>query len=110
MIYKSFILPIIEYRNVIYQTANKQILEKIQRVQNQALKLCLALVHKSANINTLGERREKATIKFMFTRTKKEIFLDQKEYKIERQSTTLPKLNIPSYKSSLAKKALSYSG
>ena len=118
MIYKSFILPIIEYGNVIYQTANKKNLEKIQRIQNQALKLCLnldkdtptSLVHKRANLNTLDERREKATIKFMFSRTKNKKFLDQNHYQIERRSTTVPKLNIPSFKSSLAKRALSYSG
>ena len=118
MIYKSFILPIIEYGNVIYRTANKKNLEKIQRVQNQALKLCLnldkdtptALVHKAANLNTLEERREKATIKFMLTHTKMKKFLDQNDYNINRRSTTVPKLNIPSYKSTLAKKAISYSG
>ena len=101
MIYKSFILPIIEYGNIMYHKSCKNQLKKLQRIQNQALKLCLGLdkrtstnlIHKLANINYLEDRREKALLNFMFSRTKIPKFNSVTNYTIERRSTTAPKLH-----------------
>ena len=118
MIYKAYILPIIEYGNIIYTTTTKKNLEKIQRLQNQCLKTCLNLnkdtptsqVHKIANLNTLEERRQKAIVKFMFMRSKKEKFIDKNTYNILTRSKSVPKLAVPEYKSAIAKKSIKYFG
>ncbi len=107
-----------EYGNILYTKSNKKSLEKLQKIQNTALKACLKLdkktstaeIHKKANINYLFDRREKALIKFMFHRTKQNKFLDTNSYNIERRSTTVPKLKIPTHKSTTAKKAINYHG
>ena len=39
-IYKSMILPYFDYGDVIYDAANKCILDKLQRLQNRGLKIC----------------------------------------------------------------------
>ena len=118
MIFKSYILPIIEYGNVIYNSASEKSLSKLQRLQNQSIKLCLnldkmtptATIHKLANLNTLKDRREKATIKFMFNRTKHSKFHDTSNYNIQTRSSTVPKLKVPEFRSSKARNAILYSG
>ena len=46
----------------------------------------------------------------MFYRTKQNKFLETNSNNIERCSTTVPKLKIPSHKSTIAKKAINYHG
>ena len=118
MIYKSYILPIIEYGNIIYANATQKNLKKLQTLQNQALKTCLNAnkftstntIHKTANLNTLEDRRNKATIKFMFKRTKNEKFIDQPTYNITTRMNNVPKLKVPTFRSEVAKKSLIYRG
>ena len=40
-IYKSMILPHIDYGDLFYSASNQNLLDKIQRVQNRCLKICL---------------------------------------------------------------------
>ena len=54
LIYKSFILPILEYGSILYMNASKSHLDRLQTLQNHGLKCCLnvnkrthtSLIHK----------------------------------------------------------------
>ena len=64
-IYKTMILPIIEYGNVIYDGSNQKLLNDLQTSQNRILRICLqrnrytptTVLHQSCNINMLKDRR-----------------------------------------------------
>ena len=69
-IYKTKILPYLEYGNILYDKTNKDSLNKMQRLQNKALRTSLRLppgtstleLHQLAKINTLEDRREIALL------------------------------------------------
>ena len=42
-IYKGMILPYFDYGDVVYVGGNNNILDKLQRLQNRALKICLKM-------------------------------------------------------------------
>ena len=46
LVYKTMILPFFDYADVIYHNASVSELEKLQRLQNRALKLCLVFSQK----------------------------------------------------------------
>ena len=64
-IYKTMILPIMEYGDIIYEGANQKILYDLQTTQNRSLRICVQsnhytstlLLHQLCNINKLKERR-----------------------------------------------------
>ena len=119
LIYKAFILPIMEYGNILYLNSSSKNLNKLQRLQNQCLKISLNLdkntntnmVHKMSNLNYLSERRSLQLIKHMFIRTKNQKFIETANLdRAQTRSCTVPKLHIPKFRSSLAKKSLVYHG
>ncbi len=119
LIYKSFILPIIEYGNVLYRNTNKSNLCKLQRIQNHCIKVCLNLdprsdtkvIHEKAKLNFLEDRREKQILKLMFERTKEDIYLEKpNEEQRQTRSMSAPKLKFPKFKNNQAKKAVIYEG
>ena len=73
-IYKTMILPILEYGDVIYEGANQKILNDLQTSQNHILRICVQrnrytstlLLHQLCNINKLKERRIMHLNLFMF--------------------------------------------
>ena len=83
-IYKSMILPYFDYCDVIYSASNKGQLEKLQRLQNKCLKVCMRLerrhatedVHTRARLPKLGVRREAHLCNFMFKRKEAGKFLN----------------------------------
>ena len=68
LLYKQTILPLVEYADIMLYHVRKHDLEKLQRLQNKALRLCLDIInpqdistedlHKSVNLMTLDNRRE----------------------------------------------------
>ena len=64
-IYKTMILPIIEYGDVIYDGANQKLLNDLQTAQNRILRTCLYedraantnMLHRNCNISKLQDRR-----------------------------------------------------
>ena len=38
-LYKSFVLPVLDYGDILYSKSNNDLLEKLQRSQNKTLKL-----------------------------------------------------------------------
>ena len=64
-IYKTMILPVIEYGDVIYDGANQKLLKDLQTSQNRILRVCVQrnqytsteLLHRLCKISMLKERR-----------------------------------------------------
>ena len=65
IIYKTMILPILEYGDVVYDGANQKLLNDLQTAQNRILRICAQrnqytptiLLHQLCNINKLKDRR-----------------------------------------------------
>ena len=72
--YKTMILPHIDYGDILYDVAGKYILDKIQIAENKALRMCLGvdsryptiLTHQEAGISSLAPRRRMHIVNFMF--------------------------------------------
>ena len=77
-VYKSHVLPVIDYCDVLYCKAPTTILEELQRVQNKCLKTCLSKhiltpteeVHALAGLPMLSERRKFHTLVYAYKRSR----------------------------------------
>ena len=75
-IYKSMILPYMDYADVLFVNAKATDLDKLQRLQNRSLKVCLGRdrffsterAHREAKVPMLSDRRRAHTLNFMFKR------------------------------------------
>ena len=84
ILYKSMILPYFDYADIIYGSANKEKLEKLQRLQNKALKTALLVerrtntneIHNRAKLNKLSDRRMAHLWTYMFSRKFNNNYLD----------------------------------
>ena len=118
MVYKLFILPLMEYGNILYMKSCNKLLDKLQRIQNQCLNICLnqdirsstAEIHKKANLNYLNERRQKQLLKTMYSRSKNSKYQDENNYNVKTRSNTVSKLHVPKFKNAQAKKSILFHG
>ena len=58
-IYKAMILPVIEYGNILYDTANANLLAKLQTIQNKALKVVYQAPRLTPSVTTHNEAKIK---------------------------------------------------
>ena len=73
-IYKSMILPYVDYGDIFYMNANSGLVEKLQTLQNRALRICFTarlitptqILHRSAQISKLKPRRITHLVNYMF--------------------------------------------
>ena len=73
-IYKTMILPIIEYGDILYDGSNHKLLSRIQTLQNRCLRICnfepyhvpVIYLHEIAQIAKLNYRRNMHLLLFMF--------------------------------------------
>ena len=73
-IYKAMLLPYFDYADIIYDKANQNGLDKLQRVQNKCLKMCLLsdartstdYVHERTKVPKLENRRKVHLRNYMF--------------------------------------------
>ena len=115
-IYKTTILPYIDYGDIFYQAALKKSLEKIQDRQTKALKVCFKLhgrqdeheLHVRSNLAMLEKRRESHILNFMYKRKSDPTYLDQK--KLQTRAYQAPKFNVPNYSLSQFKNSILYKG
>ena len=78
-VYKSMILPYFDYGDVIYNSASKEGLDKLQRLQNRGLKICKSLnirydtdtLHRITEMPKLVARRKAHVNNFMYNRLKR---------------------------------------
>ena len=118
IIYKSYILPLIEYGDILYIKASNKNLDKIQKLQNHALKLCHNLdirtstnhIHKISNLNILSERRDQHLLNYLFDRSQMTKFIEKTKPGVQTRSITSKKLAVSNFKIKLAQKAISHHG
>ena len=116
LVYKTMILPFFDYDDVVYHNANANELEKLQRLQNRALKLCLGLhrredtevVHRAAKVPLLENRRRSHVYNFMYKRKDMKHNLDI-PIKCTR-SADAPRFILPTPNLQCYKRSLEYSG
>ena len=86
-IYKTMLLPYFDYADFIFNKATNKDLEKLQRLQNKCLKICMGkdrrfsteAIHKVANVPFLDDRREAHVLNFMHVRKSNILLLNNRE-------------------------------
>ena len=103
LIYKSMILPYLDYADVIFDRAYSKDLGKLQRLQNRCLKICSSrdrlfntdLAHKLANAPFLSDRRAAHTLNFMYKRKARKELLNNREIRTRAHDAPLFLVDIP---------------
>ena len=116
MVYKSMIMPYFDYADIAYEKAPGVDLEKIQRLQNRALKVCLnvgkfeetEVVHRRAKIPLLSNRRKAHLLSYMYKQ--KELGLNLVVNGVNTRSAGAPKFVLPSPNLQCYKGRIEYSG
>ena len=115
-IYKTSILPYIDYGDIFYQAGPKGHLKKVQDKQTKALKICYGLhgildeniIHTNANLAYLDKRRESHMLNFMYKRQSMGEYIDKKNLATRAYNAT--KFIIPNYQITHFKTSLLYKG
>ena len=111
-IYKSRLLPYFDYADVIFDRALNKDKEKLQKLQNKCLKICMGkfrrysndAIHKLANVPFLKDRREAHVLNFMYIRKSNVRLLNNREIRTRAHDAPLFEVNVPrceAYKRSL---------
>ena len=115
VIYKSTILPILDYNDIIYNLGTELQKDKIQKIQNRALRTVFRNktmstfdMHDQAKVKYLAERREAHTLALMYKRSKNEYYIDSTVRVTRQAKATL--LKVPKAKLYKATKAPAYLG
>ena len=84
-VYKQAVLPLVEYVSFLLFLNRKHDIDKLQKLQNRALRLCFDIIdprtisvielHQRANLLTLSQRREKQLLGIMYDISRKEEFV-----------------------------------
>ena len=118
LLYKSHVLPILEYGSILFMKSSIKHLERLQVIQNMGIKTALEvskrantnMIHKQVNLNLLDERREIQLLKYMFLKTKNPVFLDKGNNGRITRSLSSVKLKVPHFLNSIAQKSVYYQG
>ena len=102
-IYKSMILPYFDYADVIFHKSNKSAVDKLQRLQNRCLRICMGAnrrlgtdrIHKTLSIPFLEDRRGAHVLNFMFNRKAKKELLNVREIRTRAHDAPLFLVQIP---------------
>ena len=103
-VYKSMILPLVEYGDVLYGGAKNQVLKKLQVIQNKSLKLALGLpkrtptiqIHQTCGIHMLSERRRRSVLRQAYDRVARGSQVDQRQ--LRTRLFDAPVMVVPRYK------------
>ena len=103
LIYKTMILPYLDYADVIYHNSMSGDLNKLQRLQNRCLRVCLGYdrrfstdrVHKLATTAFLVDRRKSHVLNFMYLRQRKGHLLNTREIRTRAHDAPLFNVKIP---------------
>ena len=115
-IYKSMILPYFDFADVIYQTANQEGLDKLQRLQNRCLKICKGLnirfstkeLHRVTKVPLLARRRSAHVNNFMYNRLRRVNLVDRRQIRTRAHDAPLFKIRVP--KVEAYKRSVEYAG
>ena len=112
-IYRSMIVPYFDYGDIFLVNINLKSIDKMQKLQNRALRICLALegrsnvnmLHNTCNINKLAHRRHAHLLNFAFTRAQDHNFLKEGNRNLRRYDAPVllePKSNNKYFERSLS--------
>ena len=115
-IYKSMILPFLDYADVVFDSAHSQDLDKLQRLQNRCLKICSGrermfstkLSHKQSHVPFLKDRRKAHKLNFMYKRLSRKELLNNREIRTRAHDAPLFNVQIP--RGEAFKRSVGYSG
>ena len=113
-IYKTMILPILEYGSALYAGAANKHVSKLQTLQNSGLRAVFGLprltptciLHTKAGIDKLELRREKATLLLAYDRSSNSHYLDPRG--INTRAHGAPTLVVPRCRTGQAQRAAGY--
>ena len=115
LLYKTTILPIIDYSDIIYGLLTQQQETKLQRIQNRALRtvyknklLTTKVMHETAQIDQLKTRREIHLLTLMYKRAKDPYYIDKTIRTTRTAKGTL--LRVPRPKTNKLTKAPIFAG
>ena len=116
LIYKSMLLPYFDNADVIFNKSNSSDLDKLQRLQNRCLRICLGhdrmfstdKVHKQASVPLLVDGRKAHVLNFMYLRKKKVHLLNNREIRTRAHDAPLFNICIP--RCEAYKRSVSYAG
>ena len=91
-IYRSMIVPYFDYGDIFLTNINLKTIDKLQKLQNRALRVCLALdgrsnvndLHNTCNINKLTHRRHTHLLNFSYHRARDAHFLKDGNRELRR--------------------------
>ena len=115
-IYKSMILPYLDYADVIFSKANVTTLDKLQRLQNRCLKICAGLdrrydtnqLHKTLKVPFLKDRGRAHVLNFMYNRKNCAELLNNREIRTRAHDAPLFNVSVPRCKA--FKRSVGYFG
>ena len=110
------ILPYFDYGDVVYGTASQEGLEKLQRLQNRCLKICMGFNrrHNTVNLHTvtnspqLKDRRAAHVNNFMYSSLGNPTYMDNRNIRTRAHDAPLFKVKIP--KIEMYKRSVEYAG
>ena len=110
------IVPYFDYGDVVYDTANADCLDKLQRLQNRFLKICklLNIRHDTEHLHVITKtpklrvRRECHINNFMYSRLSREDLLDGHNIRTRAHDVPLFDVKVPKIKT--YKRAVEYAG
>ena len=103
LVYKTMLLPYFDYGDVIYCKSANRDLDKLQRLQNRCLKICMRQernfstdrAHKLASTPFLVDRRKAHVLNFMYVRKGKRHLLNTREIRTRAHDAPLFNVTIP---------------
>lgn len=115
-IYKTMVLPHADYGDIFYDIARKNILDKLQIIQNKSLRRCLGLdylhptilTHREAKLSQLHRRRVMHLYNFMFKQKKNQDIVNLRDVRTRAHDAVLFTTIIP--KNETCKKSALYRG
>ena len=115
-IYKSMIIPYFDYGDVIYNCANQEGLEKLQRLQNKCLKICRGLnvrfntreLHVTTKVPMLEDRRVAHINNFMHGRLERQHLIDHRDIRTRAHDAPMFLVKVPNLEA--YKRAVEYAG
>ena len=113
-IYKSKVLPYFDYGDVLYDGTIYTQTNKLQRLQNRALKICLKLpprsstaqIHLTAEVNYLADRRNTHLLKYAYKKC--EVADNRLEHRRATRAQDAPLLKYVHAKKAIAKRSVEF--
>ena len=96
-IYKSMVIPYLDYGDVLYHYSSNRLLDKLQKLQNRGLKICFGHgtgmstdeLHIEAVISKLHERRISHICTFMFKQQNNDVLVDVRDIRTRAHDALL---------------------